>query len=372
MIANPKNNNKHPKDQIDRLAKIIDFQGQRSPIVISNRSGFIVKGHARLSAIYKLGWEKAAVDYQDYITEAQEYADMTADNEIARWAELDSEKMLEDLKDIDLGDIDLLGMKDFVMDIPRTELDEELEDEVPEQALAVSKLGDLFQLGNHRLMCGDSTDKETVEKLMNGEKADMVFTDPPYGYKYESGYQSEHKMLMNDDKILDFMPMAMSSMSENSTIYVFGSHQTIDKWKPIFCDNFKYKNMIVWQKNNWSMGSLKDSFAGQYELILFGIKGKVEIIGKRDSDVWKFDREPPKDHPTMKPVELIEFGLSKFKSEKVLDLFGGSGSTLIACEKTNRKCFMMELDPHYCDVIIARWENYTGQKAVKISDVNNG
>lgn len=132
MIANPKNNNKHPKDQIDRLAKIIDFQGQRSPIVISNRSGFIVKGHARLSAIYKLGWEKAAVDYQDYITEAQEYADMTADNEIARWAELDSEKMLEDLKDIDLGDIDLLGMKDFVVDIPQAEFDPGFEDEEEE------------------------------------------------------------------------------------------------------------------------------------------------------------------------------------------------------------------------------------------------
>lgn len=110
MIANPKNNNKHSKDQIDRLAKIIDFQGQRSPIVISKRSGFIVKGHARLSAIYKLGWEKAAVNYQDYLSEAQEYADMTADNEIARWAELDTERFLDDLNTIDLGDFELLGL----------------------------------------------------------------------------------------------------------------------------------------------------------------------------------------------------------------------------------------------------------------------
>jgi DNA modification methylase len=124
-----------------------------------------------------------------------------------------------------------------------------------------------------------------------------------------------------------------------------------------------YKNMIVWKKNNWSMGDLSGSFAGQHELILFASKGKPKIIGKRDTDIWSFDREPPKLHPTMKPVDLIIFALSKWQSGKVLDLFLGSGSTLIACEKTNRKCYGMELDPHYCDVIIKRWEDYTGQKA---------
>lgn len=118
LIQNPKNNNKHSKDQVDRLAKIIDFQGQRSPIVISKRSGFIVKGHGRLMAIHKLGWKQAAVNHQEYLTEAQEYADMTADNEIARWAEFDYAKTLEDIKDIDLGDIDLLGIKNFTMELP--------------------------------------------------------------------------------------------------------------------------------------------------------------------------------------------------------------------------------------------------------------
>lgn len=277
---------------------------------------------------------------------------------------IDMELKVEDLENLDIPE---LNMDDFE---PEQESKDGLTDDdaVPEvdQNIHGVSLGDIYQLGNHRLMCGDSTSIDAVGKLMDGQKADMVFTDPPYGYKYESNHQAKHKMLENDDKILDFMPMASASMAENSTIYVFGSHQTIDKWKQIFCDNFKYKNMIVWQKNNWSMGSLKDSFAGQHELILFGTKGKVEIIGKRDSDIWKFDREPPKEHPTMKPVELIEFGMSKFQSGKVLDLFGGSGSTLIACEKTNRKCFMMELDPHYCSVIIERWQQFTGQKAVKL------
>ena len=152
-------------------------------------------------------------------------------------------------------------------------------------------------------------------------------------------------------------------MAKNSTIYLCGSHQTIDKWKPLICENFDYRNMIVWKKNNWSMGSLKRSFAGQHELILFASKGKQEIIGKRDSDIWEFNRVPPKLHPTMKPVELISYALSKFQSGSVVDFFGGSGSTMIACEKENKKNYSMELDEKYCDVIINRWQNYTGKKA---------
>ena len=121
--------------------------------------------------------------------------------------------------------------------------------------------------------------------------------------------------------------------------------------------------MIIWKKNNWSMGDLSGSFAGQHEILLFASKGKNKIIGKRDSDVWSFDRVPPTTHPTMKPVELVEFALSKWQSGKVLDFFLGSGSTLIACEKTNRKCYGLELDEKYCDVILNRWQNFTEKEA---------
>lgn len=245
------------------------------------------------------------------------------------------------------------------------QLPSEGEDDVPEvKHDPVTKHGDIWLLGEHRLMNGDSTMIDDVEKLMKGEKADMVFTDPPYGYKYESNYQNKHEMLKNDDKILDFLPVARVFMAENSTIYLCTSHQVVDQWKPRLEEVVNYKNMVIWKKNNWSMGDLKGSFAGQHEIILFGSNGKSNIIGKRETDIWEFKRTPPELHPTMKPVELIEYALSKWQSGKVLDLFLGSGSTLIACEKTNRKCYGMELDEHYCDVIINRWQDFTGKDAI--------
>jgi DNA modification methylase len=290
---------------------------------------------------------------------------MTADNAIALWADLDLSAINESLGNLGPDfDIDLLGIANFKIDVAENGLTDE--DAVPEPPVEPkTKLGDVYQLGSHRLMCGDSTSIDAVDKLMDGDKADMVFTDPPYGYQYESNHQKKHKMLENDDKILDFLPNAFSAMTNNSSIFVCGSHQTICEWKPLLERHFDYKNLIVWKKNNWSMGDLKGSFAGQHELILYGTKGRVELIGERSRDVWEFDRDPPKDHPTQKPTALIEFAISKVTAAGmiVLDFFGGSGSTLIACQKTGRKCFMMELDPRYCDVIVRRWEEFTGKNA---------
>lgn len=365
LQPNPKNPNKHPENQIDRLAKIIDYQGMRSPIVVSKRSGFITKGHGRLEALKKLGWTQVPVDYQDYDNEAQEYADMVADNAIAEWAAQDLSKINMDMLDFgpDL-DVDLLGIEDFVIE-PIEKYDEEKEDEVPDApVIPVTTRGDVWLLGNHRVMCGDSTMIDDVEKLMNGEKADVVFTDPPYGYSYKSNYQSKHGMLKNDDEILNFLPICHSFMENNSAIYLCTSHQVVDKWKPLLEENFKYKNMIVWKKNNWSMGDLNGSFAGQHEIILFGHKGKIVLEGTRDTDIWEFKRTPPKHHPTQKTIELINYAITKITCNRVLDLFLGSGSTLISCEKTNRKCFGMELDEKYCDVIIKRWQDFTGKQAV--------
>jgi len=241
-------------------------------------------------------------------------------------------------------------------------MDEDAVPEIPEEPK--TKLGDVWILGNHRLMCGDSTSIDAVEALMNGQKADMVFTDPPYGYKYESNHQDKHAMLLNDDVMLDFAPSAYAAMFENSSIFVCGSFQTISRWIDYVSQHFSYKNLIVWKKNNWSMGDLKGAFAGQHELIIFAHKGRVELLGKRDTDIWSFDRVPPDMHPTQKPVDLVEYAMSKVSIGCVLDLFGGSGSTLIACEKTNRHARLMELDPKYCDVIIKRWQDFTGQKAI--------
>jgi DNA modification methylase len=363
ITEHPKNANRHSIEQIERLCKLIRYQGFRSPLIISKRSGFLVSGHGRKMAAEKLGLKELPCVYQDFENEAQEYAYVISENEIARWAELDKHSVYTELKDLDLEDIELLGLEDF--ELPDVEeLDPQTdEDEVPEVENPITVRGDVWLLGKHRLMCGDSTMIDDVEKLMAGEKADMVFTDPPYGYSYESNHQDTFRMLKNDDKILDFLPNANASMADNSTIYLCGSHQTIDQWKPLVSENFDYRNMIVWKKNNWSMGSLKRSFAGQHELILFASKGKQEIIGKRDSDIWEFNRVPPELHPTMKPVELISYALSKFQSGSVIDFFGGSGSTMIACEKDNKTNYSMELDEKYCDVMINRWQNYTGKKA---------
>jgi site-specific DNA-methyltransferase (adenine-specific) len=205
---------------------------------------------------------------------------------------------------------------------------------------------------------------------MDGVKADMVFCDAPYGYKYESNYQDKYEMLQNDDKILDFIPAIWGAMKDNCPVYEFCGWQSLKQWLEYFENtSLDLKNVIIWKKNNWSMGDLKGAYAGQYEVILYLNKGRVELNGARDTDIWEFDREPPKMHPTMKPIELIAYALNKSskKGDVVLDCFGGSGSTLIACEQTGRKCYTCEIDPKYADVIIARYENLTGNKAVLLT-----
>lgn len=239
------------------------------------------------------------------------------------------------------------------------------EDEAPEvsQEPALSHVGEVYQLGRHRLMCGDATKIEDVEKLMNGQKVDMVFTDPPYGYSYKSNHQDKHDVLLNDDKILDFLPLTIAYTKDNAPIYTFCGWQTVDKWIALIKANgLTLKNIIIWKKNNWSMGDLEGAYAGQYEVILYCPKGRVLLEGERDRDIWEFDREEQSDHPTKKPLALISHALSNHKVDSVLDLFGGSGSTLIACEQTNRTCYMSELDPKYVDVIRKRYAKFIGQE----------
>lgn len=276
----------------------------------------------------------------------------------SRYGQMTQEGFDEFTSDIEIEDIaDLLTIPE-VMFIEDGSSSDVAEDEVPpvSQDPAKSELGKVYQLGRHRLMCGDATKIEDVEKLMNGKKADMVFTDPPYGYSYESNHQDKHDVLLNDDKILDFFPLAIAFTNDNAPIYTFCGFQTVDKWIKIIKDNgLSLKNMIVWKKNNWSMGDLEGAYAGQYELILYTPKGRTLIQGKRDTDVWEYNREAPTDHPTMKPVGLISIAIQNHKADSVLDFFGGSGSTLIACEQTNRTCCIMELDPKYCDVIRRRY-----------------
>lgn len=363
LQPNPKNPNKHPDQQISLLAKIIDYQGQRSPIVVSNRSGFITKGHGRLMAIKSLGWEKAAVDYQDYESEAQEYADIVADNKIAELAETDMAMVNVDA--LELGedfDLELLGIPDFELIVTEKLEPGCDEDSVPEHVEPKTKLGDIYKLGNHRLMCGDSTSIDAVEKLMGGEKADFGFCDPPYNLGFEYNNYNDNK---TEKEYADFS----HSWFNNLSIVTTRQAVTLGtKNIPIMANLSIVAGVACWVKKNW-ITSCHIAKLQQWEPIFFyGDYTKF----KRNSDLFEINREfqtdVGSDHTCPKQIKLIEDILTNYCQKSVVDLFGGSGTTMIAAHKLNKKSFLMELDPHYCDVIVARWEKYTGKKAELIND----
>ena len=362
LKPHPMNRNDHPKDQVKRLAKILEYQGWRYPIKVSKRSGFITSGHGRVEAARLNKWKEVPVDYQDYDSDEQEYADVQSDNAIASWAELDLSTINSDIQDLGPDfDIDLLGIKDFVLE-PAEKFEAQCdEDEIPEQVEPKTKIGDIYTLGQHRLMCGDSTSIDAVEKLMAGKKADMVFTDPPYNIDYQGVKDKRDKIAndkMSEDDFLDFLQQSVYSAP---IMYVCCSWQFAHVFKLAMYNMGRApKAMIVWDKVNPAQHL--DRYFKQHEIIFYHgpFGGNKTLRG----DIWQMKRQQNTVHPTMKPVELVEMALGDNPDAKtVYDGFGGSGSTLIACEKTNRKCFMMELDPYYCDVIIARWEKYTGKMA---------
>jgi 16S rRNA G966 N2-methylase RsmD len=374
LKQHPKNRNKHSEEQIDRLAKILEYQGWRYPIKVSNRSGFITSGHGRLMAAQKIPLAEVPVNFQDYDSDEQEYADIQSDNAIAAWAELDLSGINLDIGELGPDfDIDLLGIKNFTLDI--SEKGQCDEDEVPEHVEAITTLGDLYRLGDHRLLCGDSTDILQVEKLMNGEKADMVFTDPPYGMSIVNvdkgpknqigGYGIEgkakrgtYKPVIGDDSI----KTALDSFNLCRGLGI----ETLVFWGANFYASAlpNSSGWLCWDKENG------EGFFADGELAWTNREKQLRIFKHQWKGMIKASEMGQKRvHPTQKPIALAEwvFHICNKESKSVLDLFGGSGSTLIACEKTNRKCFMMELDPHYCDVIVARWEKYTGKKAELIN-----
>lgn len=367
----------HSDEQVAQICASIREYGWTNPVLI-DENGMIIAGHGRVMAAQRMKMEQVPCIVLSGLTEAQKKAYVIADNKMALNAGWDDEKLkleLENLKELDF-DLELTGFDSDELDQLLSiddieELPEDIDD-VPEPPKeAKSKLGDIYKLGNHRLMCGDSTKLEDIEKLMDGNKADMVFTDPPYGYNYQSNRRKKTKkfdVLVNDDKILDFM-MPIKTVN-NGFIFVCTSWKVLDKWIPLFNKYYNLSNMIIWNKMGGGIGDLKHTFYTDYEIILCSNNNR-EIIGKRIGSVWNIKKDNVNDyvHATQKPVELSALAIKNTSHEKdiVLDAFGGSGSTLIACEQLKRKCFMMEFDPVYCDVIIERWEKFTGRKAVKVN-----
>ena len=366
----------------------IEQFGFKVPIIVdSNRT--IVCGHTRLLAAKSLGMAEVPCIVADDLTEAQVKALRLADNKVAEFSEWEMDLLGEELgelaeiSDIDMGDFgfDLSEFDNIGMD-EKTEVEE---DEVPEEVEPVCKRGEIWQLGEHRLMCGDSTSAEDVSRLMEGSKANLLFTDPPYGVSYEKKTKEvlkskNYTKIQNDDLkldqfkdfLFDVFTNARASLLDSASYYVFscqGGDQEMMMMMMREC-GIPCRHQIIWVKDApvFSMGRLDYDY--KHEPILYGWVKKHDFQrkGEQDKSVWEFKRTENKLHPTMKPVPLIANALlnSTKGEEVVLDLFGGSGSTLIACEQLNRKCRMMELDPHYCDVIIARWEKLTGKKAVKL------
>lgn len=366
LKKHPKNRNSHPDAQVERLAKILEYQGFRYPVKVSKRSGFVVSGHGRILAAKKLGWKEVPVSFQDYDSDEQEYSDAVSDNAIASWSELDLSGINNDLQDLGPDyDIDLLGIRGFILE-PAEKLEPQCdEDEVPEVKHPISQKGDVWILGNHRLMCGDSTIITDVEKLMDGEKADMVFTDPPYGIK-EEGDRSKRGGLAKGNKLKSFVD---DSISYAIDAFNLCQGLRIDRqvWfgANYYCHSIPLSNnWLVWDKRVEDQN--KDTNSDCELAWVQDGHQSVRIF----RHLWKgmikeSEHGSKRVHPTQKPIALAEWCFEKYGDPKsVLDLFGGSGSTLIACEKTNRICFMMELDPHYVDVIVSRWEKFTGKIAV--------
>lgn len=373
---NPRKDLQPADKEYQQLKKSIQEYGYVEPIIYNKQTGMVVGGHQRLKVLKDLGFADIECVEVD-LDETQEKALNIALNKISgSWDTEKLKDLLLDLQSLDY-DLDLTGFSidelndlDIVGIEPEKEVEEDDFDEstVPDEPIA--KYGEIYKLGNHRLMCGDSTSITDVEKLLGGMRANIVFTDPPYGYNYQSNRRKKtdkFDVIKNDDKILDFFPNI--NIVCDGFVFICTTWKVLDKWLPLFKQYHELTNMIIWDKGGGGIGDLKHTFLTDYEIILCSNNGK-ELKGKRIGSVWDVAKDNANKyiHPTQKPVELSALAIKETTDigDAVLDLFGGSGSTLIACEQLKRNCFMMELDPHYVDVIIARWEQYTGKKAERI------
>ena len=364
----PKNTKKHPAEQISNIAKSIEKYGFIQPIVL-DKNNEIVIGHGRILASKKLKMQEVPCVYAENLSEEDIKALRIIDNKLNE-SEWDVDFLKEELADIDLSDFDL-DFDDVLAEDETEEGPEIVEDEAPEEVETRAKLGDLWKLGNHRLICGDSTDVTVIDRLMDGVKAKLLLTDPPYGIDVVQNKQvgnekiakcNQYSAIIGDDTTDTARANYDVALTCTENQIIFGGNYFTDFLPPSRC-------WVVWDKQN--TGDFADaelawtSFDKGVKLYHFlwnGLcrEGSREVEGKT------------RVHPTQKPVGMLADILKDFSEENdsILDCFGGSGSTLIACEQSNRKCYMAELDPHYVDVIIQRWENLTGQKAELLNGVD--
>ena len=395
LIPYVNNSHTHSPQQVDQIAASINEWGWTIPVLVDEK-GMLIAGHGRIIAAQKLGIEQVPTMIATGWTEAQKKAYVIADNKLALNADWDGELLkleIDNLEDMEF-DVSLLGFSiDELADLSPVDAVEGLTDEdaVPElQKEPVTKLGDIWVLGKHRLMCGDSTSIDDVEKLCEGQLVDMWLTDPPYNVAYEGKTKDALTIKndeMSDDSFRQFLhdayTAADASMKGGAVFYIWHADSEGYNFRGAAKDvGWTVRQCLIWKKSTLVMG--RQDYQWKHEPCLYGWKdgaGHLWASDRKQTTVLEFDKPQRNgEHPTMKPVALFEYQLlnNTKADDVVLGSFGGSGTTMIAAEKNNRRARIMELDPKYCDVIIRRWQEFTGGKAVlestgdKFGELENG
>ena len=384
LIPYARNTRTHSPEQVAQIAGSIREFGFTNPVLIDAENG-IIAGHGRVMAAGKLGLAKVPCIRLAHLTDTQKRAYIIADNKLALNAGWDEEMLALELGELDELDFDLsligFGDDELAGLMAETTEGKTDPDEVPEPPVdPVSVLGDVWVLGKHRLMCGDSTSVDAVEKLMAGQKADMVFTDPPYGVDYEGGHNKKKRQgIKNDtlegDSLTDLFHASISCAEmfshDHAAFYIwYANGKAVETFASFSRLTLKVRAVLCWYKVRSGLGAFMSQYIPNYEPCIYAHKNgcSPQWFGSTDEKtVWEEQRVGKNDyHPTQKPVELPERAItnSSKQGDIVLDLFGGSGSTMIACHKTGRHARLMELDPKYNDVIVTRWQAFAGKQAI--------
>jgi len=380
LVPHPRNPNKHGDKQIALLAKIIRNQGWRNPIVVSSETGFIVAGHGRLQAAKVLNVEQVPVDYQPFENEAEEYAHLIADNRIAELAEADKSELaklvkeLEDKIDLDLTGFDAPSLEELLGEKAGKDVDAEAKVDIAAELGAKwkTKTGQLWKLGEHRLLCGDSTNSEDVERVLDGDKPEIMVTDPPYGVNYDPTWrvdiglsENTNKMgKVQNDHIADWTPAWQLFDGNVCYVYHGGVNAGIVQ-KSIEDAGFNIRAQIIWDKARLIMG--RGDYHWQHEPCWYAVRDGE--TGTRNDDrtqttVWQISTDEDKGHGhgTQKPIECMARPIRNHHCTTVYEPFSGSGTTIIACEQLDRKCRAIEIDPNYVAVTLERYKEATGNE----------
>ncbi len=376
---NPRKNLKPEDEEYQKIKRSIIEFGYVAPVIV-NSDMTVIGGHQRLKVLKELGYNEVECVVVDLNKNKEKALNIALNKISGDWDNNKLEELLAELKETDI-DLDITGFSfdevdNILKDITGSKEDDfDIQQALDEIDEPTTKTGDIWILGRHRLMCGDSTQKEQVLRLMNNQEADMLLTDPPYNVDYEGKTADALKIEndnMNETEFYNFLLDSFRNMYESvkygGSVYVFHADTEGLNFRNAFKScGFKLAQCLVWVKNTFVMG--RQDYQWRHEPILYGWKegaGHYFVDDRKQSTVLEFDKPSRNaEHPTMKPVDLLVYLIKNSSKEDnlILDLFGGSGSTLIAAEQTKRKCYTMELDPKYCDVIVKRWETLTGEKA---------